>query len=203
VLDLHHVIHYMSGTPERGLSDFDFFLMLRGWNPFLHMLLPRAELPQSGGVEGVPVVESTPELRSQIIAILITLGRATLLRENAGMVRHGIASGEVSEKTICLRHTAAASDDHFLDRMEGEKLDEIVKSVSGKTVFDRAIESTKIDDLDERIKSLVFPFRSSQNTEMVGYHVNRLANLTPYRRPILALTQSWCSSDYSAPISLA
>ncbi|MGY4497035.1 hypothetical protein ACVWYH_000962 [Bradyrhizobium sp. GM24.11] len=36
-----------------------------------------------------------------------------------------------------------------------------------------------------------------------GGCVNRRSNLTPYRRPILALTQFWCSSDYSAPISLA
>jgi hypothetical protein len=170
VLDLQHVIHYMSSTPERGLSDFDFFLMLRGWNSFLHALLPRAELPQSGDVEGIPIVESTPALRQQIIAIIVALGKATLLRENAAMVRHGIASGEISDKTVRLRNTAAASDDHFLDRLEGEKLDEVFKSLSGKDAFDQVIENTRIENLDERIKSLVFPFRASRSTEMVGYH---------------------------------
>jgi hypothetical protein len=85
VVDFHHVVHFMSKA-ERPLSDFDFAVMVRGWNAFVALLLPHV-----GTLRGIPSVESTSEFRRSVLSILMTLGSATIMRENAEMYRHGMA----------------------------------------------------------------------------------------------------------------
>src|SRR5258708_17870939 len=86
VIDFHHVVHFMSKAPERGLSDFQFAVMVRGWNAFVALLLPHV-----GNLKGIPRVESTPEFRHSVLSILMRLGSATIMQENAEMYRHWMA----------------------------------------------------------------------------------------------------------------
>lgn len=66
VMDFHHVVHVMSSPPERFLSEFDFMVMVRGWNPFVGLLLPHV-----GKLKGIPAAESTPEFRNTVLSILL------------------------------------------------------------------------------------------------------------------------------------
>jgi hypothetical protein len=164
VIDFQHVAHFMSKTPELFLSEFEFTIMMRGWNAFVALLLPDV-----GELKGIPSVESTPEFRQSILSILMSLGSATLMRENAEMYRHGMAECTIDENVITFRMSDRCSVDHFLDRLEDDKLRRLEDSSPLTNVFREAIRRTKIDNLDERIRSLVFPWRPSESVTMVGY----------------------------------
>lgn len=167
VMDFHHVVHMMSSTPERFLSEFDFMVMVRGWNPFVSLLLPYV-----GKLKGIPAAESTPEFRNVILSILLGLGSATLMRENADMLRHGMAECNIDGKDITFRMTDRCSIDHFLDRIEGDTLRRVEREMPGNDFFKEAIEKTAIPDLDERIRELVFPWHVSKTVTMTGYHAD-------------------------------
>jgi hypothetical protein len=164
VLDFQHVVHFMSKTPERFLSEFEFAVMMRGWNAFIALLLPNV-----GKIRGIPSVESTPEFRHSILSILMSLGSATLLRENAEMFRHGMAECTIEESVITFRMSDRCGVDHFLDRLEAEKLRRLEATMPGENVFREAIQRTKIDNLDDRIRALVFPWSPSEKVTMTGY----------------------------------
>lgn len=165
VMDFHHVVHVMSSTPERFLSEFDFMVMVRGWNPFVGLLLPHV-----GKLKGIPAAESTPEFRNTVLSILLGLGSATLMRENADMLRHGMAECSIDGNVITFRMSERCSIDHFLDRIESDKLRRIESDMPGNDFFREAIARTTIRDLDERIRALVFPWKVSESVSMTGYH---------------------------------
>jgi hypothetical protein len=152
VLDYHHVVHFMSSTPEQFLSDFEFRVMVRGWNAFIAVLLPYA-----GKLKGIPSALSTPEFRQSILSILLSLGSATLMRENAEMVRHGMADCTIDGTVITFRMSDRCNLDHFLDRLEDEKLRRIEETMPGDGFFRDVIARTKVENLDERIRAIVFP----------------------------------------------
>jgi hypothetical protein len=164
VLDFHHVVHFMSKNPEHFLSEFEFAVMMRGWNAFVALLLPHV-----GKMKGIPGVESTPEFRRSILSMLMSLGSATLMRENAEMFRYGMAECTVEENVITFRMSARCGVDHFLDRMEADKLRRLDATMPGESVFREAIRRTKIENLDERIRTLVYPWRPSEKVTMTGY----------------------------------
>lgn len=164
VIDFHHVIHFISTKPELGLSEFDFAVMVRGWNAFLALLLPHV-----GNLKGIPSVESTPEFRETVLSILLGLGGATILRENAEMYRHGMAECTIDGTTITFRMSERCSVDHFLDRLEEDKLRRLEDSMPGDKLFREVIAKTTVENLDERIRALVFPWKVNERVSMTGY----------------------------------
>jgi hypothetical protein len=164
VLDFQHVVHFMSSTPERFLTEFEFVVMVRGWNAFVALLLPHV-----GKLKGIPSAESTPEFRQVILSILLGLGSATMLRENAEMFRHGMAECNIENNVITFRMSDRCGLDHFLDRLEGEKLRRLEEEMPGRDIFRKAIAETTVPDLDERIRALVFPWKVSEKVTMTGY----------------------------------
>ena len=72
--------------------------MVRGWNSALGLLLPHVNASK-----GVPLIESTNETRAAAMTMLCQLGRSTVLRESAEMIRNGMAEGLISEHRIVLK----------------------------------------------------------------------------------------------------
>jgi hypothetical protein len=142
VLDYHHVIHFMSSKPDPFLSDFEFAVMLRGWNAFVSLLLPYV-----GNLKGIPAVESTPEYRRSILSILMNLGSATMMRENAEMYRHGMAECIIDENLITFRMSDRCAIDHFLDRLENENLRRVEETMPGDALFRNIIARTRLKTL--------------------------------------------------------
>ena len=163
-MDFHHVVHFMSSNPERGLSDFDFAVMVRGWNAFLALLLPHV-----GNLKGIPRAESTPEFRHSVLSILLSLGGAMILRENAEMYRHGMAECTFDDTTITFRMSDRCGVDHFLDRLEDDKLRRLEDALPGDKPFRELIAKTKVENLDERMRALVFPWKVDERVTMTGY----------------------------------
>jgi hypothetical protein len=164
VLDYHHVAHFLSSKTDPFLSDFEFNVMIRGWNPFVALLLPYV-----GKLKGIPSVESTPEFRRTILSILMGLGSATLMRENAEMYRHGMAECTIDGSVITFRMSDRCNLDHFLDRIEGEKLRRVEETMPGDKLFRDIIAKTTVENLDERMRALVFPWKVNERVTMTGY----------------------------------
>lgn len=164
VADLHHVVQVMSKTPDYYLSDFEFTVMMRGWNAFLALLLPYV-----GRLKGIPTKESTPEFRRVILAILMGLGSATMMRENAEMFRHGMAECKIEDDVITFRMSDRCAIDHYLDRLEDDKLRQLEDSMPGDSIFSKLIADSRIENLDERLRALVFPWKPSDKVTMTGY----------------------------------
>jgi hypothetical protein len=99
----------------------------------------------------------------------MNLGRASFLRENAEMLRHGMNECTLDGTTITFRMTDRCAIDHFLDRLEADKLKGIQDGMSTESVFKEAIRKTEIENLDERIRELVHPFRPRNDVTMVSY----------------------------------
>ncbi len=167
LVDFHHVLHFMSKTPELALSDFDFDVMVRGWNAFAALLLPHV-----GNLKGIPAVESTPAFRNSVLSILMDLGKVTILRENAAMYRHGMAECTIDGTTISFRMSDRCSLDHFLDRLEEDKLRRLENTMPSEDLFGKIIQQTSIDDIEDRIRSLVFPWRLTEKLTMTGYNAD-------------------------------
>ena len=114
-------------------------------------------LPYVGNLKEIPSVESTPEFRHSVLSILLSLGGATILRENAEMYRHGMAECTIDGTTVTFRMSDRCSVDHFLDRLEEDKLRRLEDTMPGENIFKEIIRRTEIADLDDRIRALVFP----------------------------------------------
>jgi len=100
-------------------------------------------------------VESTPAFRETVLLILLGLGGATILRENAEMYRHGMAECTIDGTTIAFRMSDRCSVDHFLDRLEEDKLRRLEDSMPGDKLFREVIAKTTVENLDERTRALV------------------------------------------------
>jgi hypothetical protein len=138
--------------------------MTRGWNAFLALLLPYV-----GKLKGIPGVESTPEFRQSVLSIIMSLGSATLMRENAEMYRHGMAECVIDGDVITFRMSDRCSIDHFLDRIEADKLRRVEAAMPNENIFEEFIRRTAVENLDDKIRSLVYPWRLNEKVAMTGY----------------------------------
>lgn len=81
VLDYEHVLNRISSNPIHHRYYPEFDLLVRGWNPFLGLALPRMAL-----MNGVPMTESTQQSRAQIRSLLTALGTCSIVRKSASML---------------------------------------------------------------------------------------------------------------------
>jgi hypothetical protein len=116
-LDHAHVIQMMTPHEHAWLPPQDFDIIVRGWNVLLSMLLQRM-----GGYSGVPMAESTPELRQVAMSLLHAAGRYVLFNRTAEMIRHGMVTGLASETEIEVWVTERATSDHFHDHLDRNRL---------------------------------------------------------------------------------
>lgn len=163
-LDYSHVRQFMAEDERIRIPDFDFDLTVRGWNPFLGLTLPHIE-----EMGGIPAFESSPESRAAVLDILYNLGAGALLRESARMIAAGMAEGDIDGTEIRVRMSERCSIDHFLDRMESDRLEKLEQGWPIKGGIARLITETTVPDLRNRLSELVFPWRPGGGFTMVGY----------------------------------
>ena len=98
-------------------------------------------------------------------SLLYRLGVCSLLKEKVDLVRYGIATAEYTDsKTISIR----IKDRNFLspDLLEFSKLNRIRADYPSNSKD--LSEKFRVTDIKEKMKALVFPWKTSQGT-MVGY----------------------------------
>lgn len=184
VMDYYHVLQNLSKGSQKRLSQPDFEIMVRGWNPALGLLLPFAS-----GFRGIPAMESTPQSRGATLTLLHQLGRSVVLAETADMLRHGMVDGEVIDDRIVLRMSARTTLDHFLDRLEVTKLKRLERVIGRSSPYDDLLEKTKVSNLEDRMAALVFPWDSGFGT-MIGYNAE-LDIDNHYLARVLESTLDW------------
>ena len=146
---------------ENKLQGYDFTIISKGWNTLLSQLLPSMRIES-----GVPLMESDQHSIMNITSLLRQLGCATLLKESAAMVYHGMAKAEiVADNSIILKMTDRAKIDRFLDEIEADKLNGAMRSLRS----DDPYGEYRVDNLEQRLEALVFPWETSQGT-MIGYN---------------------------------
>lgn len=158
-MDYEHVGQLMSKNgPSYSFPEFD--TLVRGWNPFLALALPRM-----AAMQGIPIQESTEEFRAHVRSILYVLGSYSVIRKAAEMVRGGFLVGEIGTDSVSLRMAERVSADHFLDALEHSKLDALDER---RSVRSRAKGRTSIAEIRDQMRSIVFPWDSGHGL-MVGY----------------------------------
>jgi len=80
-----------------------------------------------------------------------------------------MAECTIVDTTITFCMSDRCGLDHFLDRLEEDKLRRLGDSMPGENIFKEFIRRTTIDDLDERMRALVFPWRLTDKIAMTGY----------------------------------
>jgi hypothetical protein len=164
LLDTCHVAQFLAQNPANQLPMFDFELMLRGWNPFLGILLPHL-----AGAHGTPLVESTTSSRYFIYERLRRLGMAALLRESADMIKHGMVFASAEDNLIKLRMSDRCAQDYFLDQLEYFEMENLERQLLGMNVWETSSEIKDASELTRRLDALVFPWIPADNIAMVGY----------------------------------
>lgn len=176
---------------EKRLPNHDFEIMQWGWNQAAAILL--SPLTHHGGI---PILESTPEMRSLAMRLLHQLGRSVLLKRVANMIQSGLVSARQEEGGIVVKSVEAASV-QFLDILEPirQKRIEAALKEKGKDLMSGAwgifdinhislfrnlpgsymglhmenpLESWVCDDVDSLMAPLVFPWDSGHGI-MMGY----------------------------------
>ena len=164
VMDYLHVLQSFSRNPEPKISIPDLTIMLLGWNPALGLLLSHA-----GGSSGVPLMESTTDSRASAMSLLHQLGRFSLLKRTAQMMRHGMADGEHEGDRIVLRASDRVSNNHLVDDLDAIKLQHLARQMNDFDPIQMFINETRVEDLQGRLQALVFPWKTGRGT-MIGYH---------------------------------
>ena len=160
-LDHAHVIQQMSAHEHAKLTPHDFDIIVRGWNVLLSLLLARV-----GGFSGVPMAESTPEMRQTVMGMLHTAGRYVLLNRTADMVRHRMVDGVATETEIEVWISDRTLSDHFHDHVDGNRFAELNSKVFGGHRPDpRGEEADRVRD---QMAALTFPWNTPKGV-MVGY----------------------------------
>lgn len=161
VFDYWHVQEAFSKNLEKRLQPQVFTIMTKGWNILLSQLLPNL-YPGPG----IPLRASTSKSISDMTSLLYQLGSAALLEESVAQLQHGmLQASDIDENTISLRMSERCRIDHFLDRLETEKIKKIEEREFNSTEH---LNDWRVDNLTERLKSLIFPYETSQGT-MIGY----------------------------------
>lgn len=116
-LDHAHVIQLLSSKQEGKLSVHDFDILARGCNVLLGLLLSRK--PKQLG--GIPLRESTPQLRQAVVGMMHFAGRSVILSRTSQMLRHGMVSATAQGKEIELALSNRAPD-YFHDQIDHDRL---------------------------------------------------------------------------------
>jgi len=159
VMDFWHVQRVFSELPP-SLTAQDLDIATRGWNPALGLLLPYVQ------GAGVPFIESTDTSAMHAMSLLHQLGRYVTLSQAAQMIRCGIAEGEAKAGKITLRMSAGTAIDHFVDRIEREAVGD---GSEEEDSFAKLIDATKVENLEERMAKLIFPWDPINRGVMLGY----------------------------------
>lgn len=164
VMDYLHVTQGLSKNPEPKIPIPDLTIMLMGWNPALGLLLPH-----TGSFTGVPLMESTTDSRASAMTLLHQFGRFSLLKRTTQMIRHGMVDGELEGDRIILRASDRVSHNHLADNLDTVKLRELARQINQFDPVQKFIDETKVEDLQNRLEALVFPWKTTQGI-MIGYH---------------------------------
>jgi hypothetical protein len=160
-LDHAHVIQQMSAHEHAKLTLHDFDIIVRGWNVLLSLLLAKV-----GGYSGVPMAESTPEMRQTVMGMLHTAGRYVLLSRTADMVRHRMVEGVVTETKIEVWISDRTLSDHFHDQVDRNRLTELnATAFQGHKPDPRGAQGCRVR---EEMAALTFPWKTPKGV-MVGY----------------------------------
>jgi hypothetical protein len=159
VMDFWHVQRVFAGLPP-SLAMQDLDIATRGWNPALGLLLPHVQ------GAGVPLMESTDASALHAMSLLHQLGRYVTLSQASEMMRCGIAEGEAKAGKITLRMSERTAIDHFVDRVERETM---ADGSGEEDRFSKLIAATKVENLEERMAKLVFPWDPMNRGVMIGY----------------------------------
>jgi hypothetical protein len=163
-LDFHYVRQMLSPKSEHHMSPPEFTALSRGWNLALGLLLPHTEQ-----VDGVPISESTTSSIQAMTSMLMHLGYITLLREQAEMIRHGMAEASLSDNLISLRMSPRVSIDHFHDRLETDRFKALRREMLDLDSVDKEL-AAEGDSIKPRMEETLFPWKHGNSTwTMVGY----------------------------------
>lgn len=162
VMDCETSIMGLSEDQSLHLRYPDYDIMTRGWNPFLAFVLPR--LPD---MTGIPISESSAESRGRLRFILREFGKISILKKAADMAFHGYLVRDYEQARLSLSMTIGSGDDHFLDQLEDENLEELMNETDTNFGPNEAMSLSK-EEVDEIVESLVFPFDTGHGI-MVGY----------------------------------
>lgn len=156
--DYWHVQEVFEGKDK--LPAHDFTIISRGWNVLLSQLLPNMRMGK-----GVPLLKSDKDTIMNATGLLYQLGRAVLIKENAAMVYHGMATAAVQKDGgISVKMSERLKIDHFLDGLEEHKLNDVMKHLHSKNMH----EKYRVENLEQRLEAMVFPWETPQGT-MIGY----------------------------------
>lgn len=103
-------------------------------------------LPHIGAGVGVPLQQSTQQSFNNATTLLHQLGRFVTLKQSADMVRHGMAVGAVTERSITLRMSDRVATDHFLDRLDAHRLDELDFKTPGRDPVQAFVDASRVDE---------------------------------------------------------
>lgn len=167
-LDFHHVRQILSADPNHHMPAPEFTTMVRGWNLALALLLPHAN-----GFKGVPFMDSTPHSIAAATAFLVRLGNITLLRESALMITHGMTDAEYDGDKIVLKGSGRMSTDHYLDRLDAERLRQLDQRIRSEAVTETiAARTADWTRIEPRMRHVLFPWKPKlerANGPMIGY----------------------------------
>lgn len=160
-LDHAHVIQMMTPHEHAWLPPQDFDIIVRGWNVLLSLLLERM-----AGYTGVPMAQSTVELRRMAMSLMHAAGRYVLYSRTAEMVRHGMVTGEASETDIEVWVSERAHSDHFHDHLDRNRMVQLREQATRPHRPDpQGAEGRRIV---QQMAALTFPWDTPKG-RMVGY----------------------------------
>lgn len=163
-LDYWYITNTFGKNVEHMVSEQDFNVMCRGWNPLLKQVLPRL-----GKMPGIPLLGSSPETIWAASSELHRLGRHILLKRMAELVRRGLAEACVVDGKISLRMKHDSESDHFLDQIDDMRWDEFSKRLPPSDLWAcEFIQSVRLAEHEEELNRLMFRWETPQGV-MVGY----------------------------------
>jgi hypothetical protein len=159
VMDYEHVLNFISRNPNHRLPAPEFDTLVRGWNPFMALALPR--MAEMGGI---PIRESTAEFRGHIRALLYSLGSYSVVKKAVEMLRAGMVTASEGEGHISIHLHDRTAIDHFLDPLEYNKLEDALGPAEKQPEFTK----DRIDTIRRLMEPLTFPWDTGHGL-MVGY----------------------------------
>lgn len=163
VSDYWNVRKFLLGEDKFGLSRPQFDVLMRGWSPALGLLLPEV-----GRAPGFLLMESNEQTFGVAMKFLDSLGKVVSLRRSADMLHHGIAVDLSLNDEISIGMSEPAKNNHYSDRIDSLRLQDLESEFSVSSPLDDLIESVRVEDLKASMSPLVFPWETSRGT-LIGY----------------------------------